>query len=271
MKCVSCETDIDPKWRHAIEMNICPFCGKPILEQHLKNLLTVLADTMKKLEEYPNQVNDWLFSNYNYIKTDSPNIVEYIPKEYMKEIIDEEKEKEFRAKKERDKSYTVKVKTGNGEEEEVQVEKTQSEEETNEFFKRAEAIKPRLDGFKSAAEKTEHLKKLTDKIKKAGIPFTSESGEFSSQISPEMMNNVDPNEVAELEAELSGGIASSISDSSIDDEDDLPPAVEFMLSKTKTAGGYSNEKDLATLHKMQAKINESKKAIRNGKGGFSRA
>jgi len=38
MRCVSCETEIDPKWAHAINNNICPYCGKIILEEHLKNI-----------------------------------------------------------------------------------------------------------------------------------------------------------------------------------------------------------------------------------------
>ena len=48
-------------------------------------------------------------------------------------------------------------KTENGEQE-VSVEKIQSEERTNEFYKRAEAVKPNIEGFSSVSEKTQHLK-----------------------------------------------------------------------------------------------------------------
>jgi hypothetical protein len=69
MKCVSCEAEIDPKWKNAISQNLCPFCGNPILEETLKEGLAVLAEVMKALEGYEEHVNDWLFANYGYIKS----------------------------------------------------------------------------------------------------------------------------------------------------------------------------------------------------------
>ena len=69
MKCTSCDTDINPKWLHAISNNVCPNCGQHIMQEHLKNLLTSLRETMEKLQEYPNEVDDWMLSNFNFIKT----------------------------------------------------------------------------------------------------------------------------------------------------------------------------------------------------------
>jgi len=46
MRCISCTTEINPQWKHAIDMNVCPFCGKHIMEEHLKNLFAALSSTM---------------------------------------------------------------------------------------------------------------------------------------------------------------------------------------------------------------------------------
>ena len=45
MKCTSCEREIDPKWRHAIDTNLCPFCGLFIMEERLKDLFFSLSSS----------------------------------------------------------------------------------------------------------------------------------------------------------------------------------------------------------------------------------
>ena len=98
-------------------------------------MLADLARTMLALQQYPNQVNDWLLSNYNYIKTDSPDLCAFIPRDTIKElrkVIDDE---DFEKKK-----HTIKVKTADGEQE-VEVQKIQSDAKTNSFFERAEALR----------------------------------------------------------------------------------------------------------------------------------
>ena len=133
MKCMSCTMEINPKWTHAIDINVCPFCGQGIMEEHLKNLFSSLRQTMESLKEYPDQLNDWMLSNHNYIKTDSPELKQYMPKSYIQEIInqrDEEVQEEQKAiaQTETKKKSIVKVDDGSGEEQEVLVEKVQSEE-----------------------------------------------------------------------------------------------------------------------------------------------
>lgn len=271
MKCISCEVEINPKWKHAIDINVCPFCGEGIMEEHLKNLLTSLGETMSKLQEYPDQVNDWLLSNYNYIKTDSPNLAMYMPKEYMQNLVEIEKEKDFIQRK--NKPYKVKIRNENGEIEEILAEKIQSEADTNGFAERAEAIKPNIDKFPSIAAKTEHLKRMYAEIKKTGsAALTNDTGE-SAVITPEMLANADPNEIEEMEA-LSG-ISSSI-DTSLDDDDALPPFIEKMLVKSNNKSSTYNPKDVEALQKMQARLNKSREDFENGNnrgkgGGFSRA
>lgn len=271
MKCISCEVEINPKWKHAIDINVCPFCGNGIMEEHLKNLLGSLAEVMNRLQQYPEQLNDWMLSNFNFIKTDSPELVKFIPKELLhsKPTPRKAEEKDLVEPK----KFTVKVKTDNGEEE-VEAEKIQSEETTNEFFKRAEAIKPNLDGFQSTAEKTQHLKKLALQIKRAGsTAITSDAGE-NSYISPEMIEDADPETVAEMESLFGGGeVASSLGDS-IMNEDDIPPVVLNMASRAKT-NGPTNSADLLKLQQMQERVLESRRNFESGnnrgKGSFSRA
>src|SRR5574338_267235 len=99
MKCISCETEINPKWKHAIDINVCPFCGEHIMEEHLKNCLSNLAVAMEDMLKYPDQLNDWLLSNHQFIKTDSPDIGKYMPAEMLKQLRKAEEEKDFQSRK----------------------------------------------------------------------------------------------------------------------------------------------------------------------------
>jgi len=288
MKCISCEVEINPQWTHAIDMNVCPFCGKHIMEEHLKNLLSTLRETMSSLEQYTEQVDDWLLSNYNYIKTDSSNLINYVPQDLLRQVKREDEVQDFiRRKEAQGKKEIIKVKTDTGEED-VIVEKIQSEEETNEFFKRAEVIpkhaRPQSPNgppvFQSPTEKTEYLKKMAQQIKRAGSQGLSMAGGAASTmgISAEMLESADPEAVAELEHIIAGGDIASSVDSDMDDED--MPGGDMILqanlaAKSKqgnaTDGGY-NAKDAEALRKMQAKFKQSRKNIASGaKGSFSRS
>lgn len=273
MKCISCEVEINPKWKHAIDINVCPFCGNGIMEEHLKNLLGSLSDIMVRLQEYPEQLNDWMLSNYNFIKTSSPDLINFVPTESIAALqpaAPAPKKQEFKEPIE-NKKFTVKIKTERGEEE-IEAEKIQSEEKTNEFFKRAEAIKPNLDGFQSTAEKTQHLKKMALQIKRAGATaITSDVGE-NSLITPEMIESADPEAVEEMETLLSGGISSSLNDSIMGD-DEIPSVVLNMASRAK-GNTRSNSADLIKLQQMQERTQESRRNFESGntrgKGSFSR-
>lgn len=270
MKCISCEVEINPKWKHAIDINVCPFCGSNIMEEHLKNLLTSLADVIDKLQQYPTQLNDWLLSNFNYIKTDSPDLIKFLPKESLQGLVSVKKldDKELTDSK----KFTVKVKTDTGEQD-VEAEKIQPEEKTNEFFKRAEAVKPNIDGFHSTAEKTEHLKRIALQIKKAGSSaITGDAGE-NSLITAEMIEEADPDAVAEMESLFSENeITSSLSGSTNDD--DIPPVVLNMANRAKGSKHTNNPADLFKLQQMHNRVEESRRNFESGstrgKGGFSR-
>jgi hypothetical protein len=272
MKCISCEIEIDPKWTHAIDINVCPFCGKPIMDEALKNLFAFLRITMNDLKDYTDQLDDWMLSNHNYIRTNSPKIGEYMPKSMLDEIKKAAAEKEFQEKK-YNQTHTIKVKTDSGEED-VEVNKIQSDESTNAFFKRSEATK--INGeFKNIADKTQHLKNLAQQIKKAGAPLVNESGGIDF-VSPQMIEQADPEAVAELQSFMSDGnvIASSLSNG---DDDDIPAAVLAMAKNSGNKGGSSKAADLLKLQEMQNRVQRSKDNFESGEnrggkgGGFSRS
>lgn len=298
MKCLSCESEINPRFKHAIEQNICPFCGGSIMEELLKSLLISLQDTMAKMQAYPDQLNDWLLSNYNYIKTNSPELMSYVPKEALKEMKREVDGEDFDRKKK-----LIKVKTEQGEVE-VMTEKIQSDTKTAGFFERAQLIKRGDDDaegsgdldsgnasdatvesqpaqsnkpktFKSAAERTKHLKELKQKIETEGSQaIVSEKG-LAAMIDPDQMESVDPLDVATLQSVIGSGdvINSSVYSAATtnNDEDALTNRVLSMnLAKAVTKngrgqdGGY-NDKDARALQNL---VDKAKGA--NMGGGFSR-
>lgn len=301
MKCISCEIEINPKWKHAIDQNICPFCGRSIMEELLKGLLSTLQDTMEKLQTYSTQVDDWLLSNYGYIKTDSPDLKNYVPKEILKEMKREHDQEDFEKKK-----SIIKVKTEHGEEE-VVTEKIQSDSKTVGFFERAQVVKRGADNsdsddddgketvalgkkpkvkttFRTPAEKTEYIKGLKKKIETEGSQAVVNEAGLATMISPEMLENADPEEVAEMESMLAGGdiISSGLPPmSGGDDEDAMAERVlamnQIAAAKSKGHSGGYNEQDMRSLLEMQQRRQKSRQAFENGEnrggkgGGFSRS
>jgi hypothetical protein len=295
MKCISCEIEINPKWKHAIDRNICPFCGQSIMEELLKGLLSTLQDTMEKLQGYPDQLNDWLLSNYNYIKTDSSTLIEYVPKEVLKEVKKELDNEEFDMKRK-----VIKVKDGKGEQE-VIVQKMASDSKTASFFERAELIKRDASNedddrdedvdsgesgsiqlgsskpqkpktFKTAAERTKYLKKLKEKIEhESSQGIIGEEG-LAAMIDPSN-ETMDPEDMAALQSVVgSGDIINSALPAPLDDEDRMADRVLSMnLSASNRNsvkghdGGY-NQKDAQALQNLVDKAQG-----KNMGGGFSRS
>jgi hypothetical protein len=271
---MSCESEINPKWKHAIDSNVCPFCGNSIMEEKLRDLLSDLRETIDALLSYPEQLNDWLLSNYNYIKTDSPDLPTYLRSGLIDKFAKETSKNNPQKEVIDNAKFTVKIKNESGEEEEIVAEKIQTEEKTSSFFQRAEAVKPNIDGFKSAAEKTQRLKKMADQIKKAGVTaITSDSNGF---ISAEMIENADPEAVAEMQGLISEEEANITSSLSVHEDDEIPPVVLAMANRGISKGNSSsNVADLLKLKKMQERIYNSRRNFESGesrgKGGFSRS
>jgi Zn-finger nucleic acid-binding protein len=72
MLCNTCKEDVSSKFAHALSVNICPMCGGSIIDARLQTILNALKLVMEETKEYPEQVADWLFSNYQFKKFD-PN------------------------------------------------------------------------------------------------------------------------------------------------------------------------------------------------------
>jgi hypothetical protein len=247
------------------------------MPDRLKELLASLKDTMQALQEYPQELNDWMLSNHNYIKTDSPDLVNYLPEDAIKDLKKVQQDKDFQERK----KSTVKIKNADGEVEEVEVEKIQSEEKTNEFFKRAEVIKNPRSGssknnnsnnsFGSAAEKTAHIKEMAKQIKKAGSAGITTEGN-SILLSPEMLENADPDVVSEFQSLIDGGETYSPMQDDSRDDIAIPSHVlrlnQQIAAKRKAGGEGSLVSDSEDLAKIQERVNNPGANL--GKGCFGR-
>ncbi len=156
MICISCQTEINPKWKAAIDKNECPFCGDVILDEKLKELLSTLHGLFDALQEYPAELDDWLLSNFQYIKTSSDKLINYVSPELLHK-------KPLTAVGKR----TEIVKDEKGEQE-VVIEKTQTPEETNIFFNRAFNKKEGANVADETLNRTSHFKEIAERIKKSG-------------------------------------------------------------------------------------------------------
>jgi hypothetical protein len=77
MKCKSCSEVVDPKFKHAISMNTCPFCGEVIVDDGLKKILKRLTAVMTDAvsSNYLEDVEGWLQSNYSLRKIEDHQVV----------------------------------------------------------------------------------------------------------------------------------------------------------------------------------------------------
>jgi hypothetical protein len=250
MQCVTCNMEINPKWTHAIDINICPFCGQNIMEEHLKNLLVSLKKTMDSLQSYTDQLNDWMLSNYNYIKTDSKLIINYIPTDYIDNL---KKKSAINVIKENVDTTTYES-----------VKKPLSDDRVNSFFERADLTKSKLEGFATVSEKNQYLKSLADQIKQEGAVVLDKSGDISS-ISPELLAQVNQSALLQYESALDGD---NDDYSSLPDIDEQIPAA-IVAHNTKS---YSNQDALRELQLLDSKKALSQQNFKSGtKGSFRRA
>ena len=248
MQCMSCDKEINPTWTHAIDMNSCPFCGNAIMDEDLKDLLGVLRNTLEDLSKYPDHLNDWLLSNYQFIKTDSPNLVNHLSHEDFLEWKKSNLEKEFETKKYGKRK--IKVDTDEGEEE-VEVQSLQSDDKTSEFFKRSGALK-RNEEFTSVAEKQAHLKALMKKAQLGPQVITKE--ELESDVEP--LNEYELQQLSNMNG----------SNSSSSEEDEIPASV---LALGKKFGNSNKVNEIDLIRQQQARQERARKAFHSeGSIGF---
>jgi hypothetical protein len=266
MRCISCDIEINPKWKHAIDNNACPMCGDPIMDEGLKSLLTTLQATMEQLESYPEQVNDWLFSNFSYIKTDASNLVDFVPKELLASHFQKRKQDQDSVHE----KHSIKVKTEHGEQD-VLVEKIQDDEKTSQFFKRAENNLQKSK-FESVADRTAYIKTLKRQIENGETPNSNaQSDGFVITDSSDLPNqnmdmDIDLYTMAQ-ESEALSNFPGSMGDEE-DDEDRIPSVVANMARKA--AGNKNPQKDIDLLKQMHDKLNDSKRNFNGGGGSFTR-
>jgi hypothetical protein len=238
MECLSCKVEIDPKWKHALENNVCPFCGDNVMPEDLKNYIISLRSTLDSFKEkYSNQLDDLLFSNYKYVRTDSPRMKQFIPepKVIYKSVSNQTSEDEVSETLEKD-STTVSI---------------QDPETTSKFFKNAGASK--------TVSRTEELKNLVSQIK-------TNNPKLSALVKQSSAEDMSDEEFMESE-EANSSISTSY------DDEDIPPAVlAFAGQSGKNNPGY-NTKDMIRLQQLQQRTVQSRKNVVNGTGGkgsFSR-
>jgi len=164
MKCLSCEAEIIPKWKHAIDQNVCPFCGDTIMQVDCKQLLTTLTSTIEVLsKEYPDYLEDWLSSNFNFV-----------PASKLQEL--ESKLKQ---------TGRVEPRSGPPALPDENVTSVQDQSVTNEFFIKA--------GVKNVVEKNKDLKALVSEIKKGNGPMLDANAvpdeEYEEDYSRSIMTN----------------------------------------------------------------------------------
>ncbi len=267
MECISCQTEINPKWTHAVQSNICPFCGESILQNELVSLLSSLRANLDALAPFQEQLNDWLLSNFSYIKTDSPHLMNYLPSQVLEELTSNIRKNEDLSKFKDGKKFTVKVKTDLGEEE-IVAEKIQSDKITNDFFKRAEVKLNNEDAsgpkkFSSVSEKQEHLRNLANKIKNGETTSVIDESGLSNLITSEMIENSETLDVSDFTE--NNYVASAMTP---DYDDEIPAVVQRMASNARK--NSNPNADLEKLQKMQSRVKESARNLAEGKGAFSR-
>jgi hypothetical protein len=117
---------------------------------------------------------------------------------------------------------------------------------------------------------------MAKQIRKAGSTGITSTGD-DMMISPEMLENADPEAVADFEQMISGGEVASSLDTGDDDVPSHILAANMAVAKSKGGNSSANAADLMKLQQMQDRLKNSKEAFesggnRGGKGGgFSRS
>ena len=265
MKCMSCEATIDPKWKYSIQNNLCPFCGQLIMEDFLKDNLSILSETFDKLKEYSDHLDDWLQSNYGLVKLDS---------EFFKNAVKEALPK----KREATVRYT-------SEQVNEDVEPIQMSEQAEKIYARA-GVK-----LQQTSEKNNKLKDSVKQIKRAGGSISQAPDIDMMNASPEdledlrVWNEMHQNAGQTTNIDLTEALnyaTSSLSPSSLDidikssmsdddDGDEIHPAAIALSNMKKGSYDQKSAADVEKLKNMYSKAHSSKSRMQGGNGSFGRA
>lgn len=268
MKCKSCQGEVPPKFAHAILINMCPLCGDTIMDETLQISLKALKEAMCAVAFYPQEIFDWLKSNYGLyseeevaakLKEVEAKTTEAVKASYAGKVV--HNNKVLPNPSEPTKQIEL-DKDGN----QIAGPSLQANEQTNKFFKNAAANK--------ALDNQQHYQKLAKEIRKNGSPALLSEGGAAGVITPDMaesMGEVDPVELAELRAAFGDtDVNSGLDPSDIDYEDEIPSIVMNMANKASGGQGM-NQKDLLKLQNLQHKSASAKNAMaRTGSVGLIR-
>lgn len=257
MLCKSCKGDVPPKFAHAILVNTCPLCGDVIMDEALQISLKALKQVMEAVNSYPQEIFDWLKSNYSlYSETD------------VQSRVSEAEEKIKELSRRLPPSSAQSLKTNLQQADEVQLDANgnqisgsviQPSEQTNKFFKNAEATKT-LD----RQEQLSNMAKIARQIKKSGSASVSEDSDANGNVvTPEMMgmdSNADPVQLAELRNAFGTDPNEGADPADMDYEDEIPSAVLNMANKAGGGQGV-NQRDLMKLQNLQHKSSSAKNQI----------
>lgn len=232
MKCASCDVNIDPKWKYAIEQNICPFCGQNIMDEYLKNLLISLSDTINKLSDYEEQLNDFMLSNFQFIKTTSKHLADYLTPEQLSE-----QELKFKSNVKKVKNHSD-LKEVNEEKQENNI--------TSEIFKRADLLKDDSGKrkFNSIAEKMAYIKSIAEKEKK------KKGGDETASMADINISKLLQEDFSEFAENPENLYDDEEDDLTVEDNmDKIPSAVLRASAKAKNSDSLN--RDLETLKRLK--------------------
>lgn len=253
MKCLSCEAQINPKWKHAIENNICPCCGELIMPEELKNGLMNLKKCIESLSNYQEPLEDWLFHNYKLMNITTnafAKMVDSAVKErnIRKKYEDIEKDEEDESEEDEALKDSKLISKG-------------SQEQTNKFFKNA--------GVDHLINKNKN-KKIASQIK-------ASSSDEQELLLDDNVDPLDNKELNEIKSMISGDesyINSSIDKTEDDSEEKIHPAAYQLADKISKSNKSQTNRDyekLKNLHDRLAQSRENVLSGTGGKGSFSRA
>jgi hypothetical protein len=244
MKCKSCQGEVPPKFTHAILMNMCPLCGEVIMDEELQVSLKALKEAMNAVKAYPAEIFDWLKSNFNLVTQEELNAK---VKEAEEKVLRSRPAAPVSAKIIAEKTEEVQL---DGDGNQISGPSLQQADQTNKFFKNAEANK--------VLDKQAHFKSIIKQIKKSGGTSIDDGEGGGGAITPEIMGmsaeDVDPVELADLRAafgDTSEDIHSGLDPSDIDYEDDIPSVVMNMANKASGGTGV-NQRDLLKLQNLKS-------------------
>lgn len=265
MRCISCQEDVPTKFSHAISVNICPFCGSPIMDAALQIALKELKSAMLNTESYAVEIFDWLKSNYNLFTADDISDKVKIAEDKAKANFDKLLEEQIATAKTNQKQQPqfkgpkVELKfddDGN----QINGNPIQPQENTDQFLKRAQISKV----VKNNQNKQSHFQDMIKKIKSNGGVDESHSLTLSAADLADIgdvdeMQQSSTGIKAELDAAF-GNVQSNTTDS-VDYEDDIPDVVAQMAGLS--SGGNTNN-DIAKLKAMQNKSARATRAMAQG-------